>query len=417
MKVSIIAVALTLALAGSADAVQLRGAVLTPNWSAQESRFGMTPDQQRAEIAAVAQMGGNVVRLHVDWPRLQPDGRIDAEYQAQLDQAVSSAGQYGQAVILNIVGTPCWAATHPSCPLTAATQFEPPETARFAEITRYLLNRYPNLYGYEVWNEPNCCPPGATFWNGSPAEFAATVNAAVAGRDAVSNRTRVIVGGFISGGGTYLEQLYQAGMHGQDGISIHPYALRLFGWMKPSDPASPFLQSIKTAHQVMLRYGDRSGLYLTEFGYATCPASTCLPAVKAGRWLADTYREAAKYRYVKALTAFSMSDYPDPKDPSPAWFFHSGILGRPAFGQVHRALKQLRSKKYLKKLTNPCLRGATSGTASSPRSRSTRRSRRPSKPPGCGSTTSKAAMKKCKKKFPKGAKRKKCIKRAKARAA
>jgi Cellulase (glycosyl hydrolase family 5) len=113
MKVSIIAVALTLALAGSADAVQLRGAVLTPNWSAQESRFGMTPDQQRAEIAAVAQMGGNVVRLHVDWPRLQPDGRIDAEYQAQLDQAVSSAGQYGQAVILNIVGTPCWAATRP----------------------------------------------------------------------------------------------------------------------------------------------------------------------------------------------------------------------------------------------------------------------------------------------------------------
>src|SRR5215207_1885275 len=74
-----------LALAGPADAVQLRGAMLTPNWSAQESPFGRTPDQQRAEIAAVAKMGGNVVRLDLDWARLQPDGRIDEAYQAQLD--------------------------------------------------------------------------------------------------------------------------------------------------------------------------------------------------------------------------------------------------------------------------------------------------------------------------------------------
>ena len=102
-----------LMLAGPASAAQLRGAMLTPNWSVEDSPFRMTPEQQRGEIAAVARMGGNVVRLPVDWASLQPNGLVDAAYQAQLDQAVASAGEYGQAVILNIIGTPCWATLRP----------------------------------------------------------------------------------------------------------------------------------------------------------------------------------------------------------------------------------------------------------------------------------------------------------------
>lgn len=336
-----------LALAGPASAAQLRGAMLTPNWSSP-GRSAMTPDQQRGEIAAVAKMGGNVVRLDVDWAALQSDGRIDPAYQGQLDQAVASAAQYGQAVILNIVGTPCWAALRPSCPTTSANHMDPPQPAAFAEISLYLLARYPTLYAYEVWNEPNL--PG--FWHGTPAEFAPIANAAVASRNAVGSRTRVIIGGFITfDSSAWLEQLYRAGMRGQDGISIHPFsAIPWVGWTNPSKRGSPFRQGIQRAHRIMLRYGDRSGLYLTEFGFAPCPATSCLPAEIAGRWLADSYRVAARYRYVKALTAFSMRDYADPADPNPPWMDHSGILGRPAFGQVHRALKQLRSKKYLKKL-------------------------------------------------------------------
>jgi hypothetical protein len=335
-----------------APALQLRGVVLTPNWSAHESPFVMTPEEQRAEIAGVLRMGGNVVRLHVDWPRLQPDGRIDGEYQAQLDQAVFAAGQYGQAVILNIVTTPCWAARQPSCPLTSTTQFDPPRSDYFAEITSYLLNRYPTLYGYEVWNEPNCCPSGAKFWNGTVAEFAETVNAAVAGRNALGSRTRVIVGGLLpvwSNGDNFLDELYRAGMQGQDGVSIHPYSLTGGRWLNPAKPQSPFNETIQSTHNIMLAHGDGSGLYLTEFGFAPCPARPCIPAPLAERWLATSYREAARYRYVKALTAFSARDYVGGSDPMPGWQMHSGILNRP-FGKVRRTLKQLRSRKYLKKL-------------------------------------------------------------------
>jgi hypothetical protein len=331
---------------------QLRGAMLTPNWSAQGTPFEMTPAQQQAEIAAVARMGGNVVRLHVDWARLQSDGGIDVTYQSQLDQAVASAHQYRQAVILNIIGTPCWASLTPSCPVTAETHMDAPRSDAFGEITSYLLNRYPGLYGYEVWNEPNCCggprPTVPDFWHGTPADFAQIVNAAVRGRNAVGSRTRVIVGGFLLDGGGFLEDAYRAGMRGHDGISIHPYSLAASGWVNPSKPSNPFHRSIRIARKIMLRYGDRSGIYITEYGFAPCPADTCIPPRLAGRWLALGFREAAKYRYVKAMALFSLRDYADPADPQPDWQNHSGILGRPAYGQVRRMLKQLRNKKHPK---------------------------------------------------------------------
>src|SRR5829696_3925933 len=268
-----------LALAGPADAVQLRGATLTPNWSVRESRMHMSPDEQRGEIAAVAAMGGNVVRMDLDWARLQgDDGRIDSAYQAQLDRAIASAAEYRQAVILNIIGTPCWAAAAPDCPTRPRNHNDPPRPEAFAEVTRYLLNRYPSLYAYEVWNEPNF----SGFRNGTTVQFAQIVNAAVAGRNAVGSQTRVIIGGFLLDGSAYLEQLYQAGMRGQDGISIHPYSMIPASkadpwgqWEEPTQRYSPFRMAIQTAHQTMIRHGDRGGLYLTEFGYSSCPSFPC----------------------------------------------------------------------------------------------------------------------------------------------
>jgi hypothetical protein len=335
---------------GTAHAAQLRGVVLTPNWSAQGTVFATTPEQQRAEIASVAQIGGNVVRLNVDWTRLQPDGQIDGAYQAQLDQAIASADQYRQAVILDIFTTPCWASRHPDCPLTRRKGFDPPNAEAFTAITSYLLNRYPQLYGYEVWNEPNCCLPVASFWNGSAADFAETVNAAVAGRNAVGSHTRVIVGGLLSiwsNGHGFLEDLYAAGMRGQDGISIHPYSMSGGQWANPAPTHSPFNEQIRATHNVMLAHGDHGGLYLTEFAFAPCPAVPCVPAPVAQRWVAASYRAAAMFRYVKALTAFSARDYATGAEPN--WQVHSGILNRPV-GQIHRMLKRLHSKKYLKKL-------------------------------------------------------------------
>ena len=80
---------------------------------------------------------------------------------------------------------------------------------------------------------------------------------------------------------------------------------------------------------------------------ATCPARPhCLTDSRAATYLANSYRVAARYRYVKGLTAFSMRDYADPQDRSPAWDLRSGILHKdlspkPAFRRVTSVLRRL----------------------------------------------------------------------------
>src|SRR5262245_4907332 len=75
---------------GQAGSRQLRGAMVTPNWSVQDSLFTTTPEQQRTEIAQVAAMGGNLIRFHVDWSRLMPDAfmRVDQAYLNRVDQVM-----------------------------------------------------------------------------------------------------------------------------------------------------------------------------------------------------------------------------------------------------------------------------------------------------------------------------------------
>jgi polysaccharide biosynthesis protein PslG len=322
--------------------------MVTPNWSTQDSLFTITPEKQRAEIAAVAAMGGNLIRFHVDWAQLTPNllQGVDQSYQARIDQVMAWASEYRIKVILNLVGTPCWAAdSGPSCPLSHDVMFSPPRHDVFQATVRYLLQRYPSVYAFEVWNEPNLA---RTFWMGSPAEFARTVNAAVAGADEAGVGTKVLAAGLFMDGSNYLQQLYDAGMHGQDGISLHPYSMLSGGvWGNPSVRRSPFRRAIENTHRVMTRNHDRGGLWLTEFGFATCPAQPhCLSDTRAAAYLATSYLVAARYRYVKGLTAFSMRDYAEPQDPNPAWDLRSGILGKdlspkPAFHSVKRALSRL----------------------------------------------------------------------------
>jgi hypothetical protein len=334
---------------GHGSSRQLRGAMVTPNWSTQDSLFTITPDQQRAEIAAVAAMGGNLIRFHLDWSQLVPNlfKGIDESYQARVDQVMAWARAYRIKVILNLVGTPCWApASGPSCPLTHDVMFSPPRSDLFRAIARYLVQRYPDLFALEVWNEPNL---RSTFWVGTPAEFAATVNAAVAGAGEAGGSTKVLAAGLFMDGSNYLQQLYEAGMQGQDGISLHPYSMRSTGvWVNPSSSRSPFTRAIQNTHRVMLRNHDRGGLWLTEFGFPTCPAQPhCLSDSRAATYLANSYRVAARYRYIKGLTAFSMRDYAEPQDRNPAWDLRSGILHKDlspklAFPRVKNALARLR---------------------------------------------------------------------------
>ena len=381
--------------------------MITPNWSIAGTPFARTAAQQQAEIEDVCSMGGNLIRLHVDWSQLQPGayqpppppadlpgeptpesdpgpqpepqppvndpgaqptghppvqpasslpvtykddkrlpGTYDDAYLGRLDQIMSWAGACHIQVIADVVGSPCWSIDPAPCDDNSWI-FDPPEGGSFEQVAKFLLARYPDLYALEVWNEPNF-----GFWKGPAADYAGLVEQAVNARNQLQSHTLILAGAFLGDGSDYLAQLYAAGMQGQDGISIHPYSMTCDAvcspFINPGRPHSPYRQSILDVHRVMEQYHDPGGLYLTEFGFATCPARpTCVTDRIAGRWLAASFAVASRYRFIKGLTVFSMRDFADPADPDPRWDMRSGIMSanltpKPAFRAVKRELTLLR---------------------------------------------------------------------------
>jgi hypothetical protein len=356
---------------GHTHATQLRGAMVTPNWSIDGSPFERSAEQQFLEIADVCGMGGNLIRLHVDWSQLQPGvyqpfpssqpspvptdqgvrraGDYDLDYLSRIDQTLAWADQCHIRVILDLIGSPCWSIDPAPC-RDDTWIFDPPLPGTYRTVSEYLLQRYPGLYALEVWNEPN-----HIFWKGTPTQYATLVNEAVAARTVTGSHTRILAGSFLMNGSSYLQLLYAAGMRGEDGISIHPYSRQcseICGpFTNPSRPRSPFRTAIEHTHRVMLRHHDRGGIYLTEFGFATCPAQpACVDEATAARWTASSIRIAAGYRYVRGLTVFSMRDFADPRDPDPIWEMRSGLLRhdltpKPAFDAVKRVIRRLHAHR------------------------------------------------------------------------
>jgi hypothetical protein len=151
----------------------------------------------------------------------------------------------------------------------------------------------------------------------------------------------------------------------RDGVSVHPYSAVNWDFVDPATPGGPFLRSINGIRAVMRSRGDGdSGVYVTEFGFAHCPAMPCVSAEQAGLWLAKSFKVAARLPYVRALTAFALSDYgADPKGEFAGWMMRSGIVGTPAYSDVRRTLKRLRLRDCRGAAGGPDAAAADGGAA------------------------------------------------------
>jgi hypothetical protein len=250
--------------------------------------------------------------------------------------------------MLMLAGTPKWAST--DTPTDRLSPLYPSKNGAgdYRWIVARILERWPELYALEVWNEPNL----SNYWRGTPGQYAALVNAAVAAKRDVGASTRILAGTLSLGATDYLRELYAAGMRGQDGISLHPYAVSCSPvcgpFYGPRSRQSPFRTAIDDVHRVMVDNGDPAGLCLTEFGYATCPSQpACVAPELQGAWMAQSIRVAACYPYVKGLTAFTLRDVePRPGWDVTNWTLHFGLMNtdfspKPAFGAVAAAYQQL----------------------------------------------------------------------------
>jgi hypothetical protein len=152
----------------------------------------------------------------------------------------------------------------------------------------------------------------------------------------------VLAGGLLFSDAGYLNQLYNLGLaRWSDGISVHPYDIHAaFGdpaqrW-PAKEAARSFATGIPLLHRVMLNHGDSTSLWITEFGYATCPATPlCVDPQVQARWLVSAIATAARWRYVRAMVIFRLRD----TGTDDNWEGRFGLLGldgtpKPAFGAV-----------------------------------------------------------------------------------
>jgi hypothetical protein len=286
-------------------------------------------------------MHSNLIRFWISWNEFEPtQGQFDPTYAGRVDQVVQRATACHINVMLTVIETPRWAAETQTN--WSATRAQP---GLFQGFVSRLLLRYRDLYALEVWNEVN----HGGYWVATPAQYATLVNEAAAGRNQAKSHTNIIAGALIGrGGADYLNQLYAAGMHGQNGVSVHPYA-----WYDPVHPSQPYLDGIREVHNVMMANHDQSGIWVTEFGFAACPAQpTCQPENRQAAWLAKSFKVVRGLEYVRGLTAFTIRDIPGLgfSHDTPFWDRRMGMLTtdfrrRPAWYALRKSFENLYSPK------------------------------------------------------------------------
>lgn len=223
-------------------------------------------DDERAEVLdKVADSGATWVRMDVGWINLQHDrgDQVAGWYLDRMNQWVDAARERDLEVLVTLWATPGWANGG------AAREEPPDDPADYGRMAEELAEEFRGrVSAWEVWNEPN----DPDFFNGSPQEYVALLEAAYPAFKAGDPEAAVVLGGPSYNDTPWLAEVYEAGASGSfDVLSTHPY-------LRPSDlaPDTPDDGSIYTLNHVgavrelMVEHGDEDlPIWFTEFGWSS----------------------------------------------------------------------------------------------------------------------------------------------------
>lgn len=280
-----------------------------------EAGFNVHPFTQRSvradvvrEFRLIRRAGGDVARLDVPWSFLEPerDGRFHQGSVRRLDVIVRTARKSRIKLMMMVSGTPCWASSAPrflgSCRKDFA-RYPPRRAKEYGEIVGWLSGRYGRrLAGIEVWNEVN---GSAGLKTRQPArQYTRMVRAAHRAR---RKRVPVIAGALASDGKLqFMRRLYRLGIRGHYDIwSTHTYGGR------PDDVVA----QLEVEQAVRRGHGDRTPVWVDEFGWPTCvrrflggdcaaPTSLRDQAIR----LSTTFDALGDVPYVEAALAYELRD-------------------------------------------------------------------------------------------------------------
>ncbi len=326
-----------------------------------------------AEIGP-GRLGARWTRISVFWNRLQPeapgtgpsaedvdgDGYAD-DYVKELDTVIADLHAAGISIIMTSFDVPRWASDRRYWP---GGVYDPDVAMRiddatvraaFATYARFLANRYAgSVHHFEVWNEPNLGSGIFPQWRGKkavgPLVYLKMLKAfSTAVRNVVPRPT--VIAGATAPRGSNNEygtspQVFAKYLSDHDAsrwfdaYSHHPYT------PKGSRNASPSLPPNKPGSCVtlynlpdLMRVFPGKPFYLTEYGYDTQYSDVCgllVSHADQARYLREAYARVARWRQVKALLWYLVSDYfPNPADPGHALYLglieSDGVTRKPSW--------------------------------------------------------------------------------------
>jgi hypothetical protein len=263
-------------------------------------------------IRAAHQLGVAVVRVDFPWAEMEPRrGQQDAAAFAYADRLVADAAAAHIGVAATVQGTPCWDSTAPATVLARCNQlggskansYPPADPGAYAAFTASLAARYGSrLAAIEVWNEPDQSNEDYFAGTEKARRYAELVRAAYPAIKHADPSVPVLAGSLVGSNGLFLDALYANGMKGYyDGLSVHYYNLTV--------------ASLHAIHETQLAHGDRTPLWLIEFGWTSCwgrariqEEQGCVTRAVQALNLRASFAEFAQLPYVEAAVVYKLQD-------------------------------------------------------------------------------------------------------------
>jgi hypothetical protein len=291
-----------------------------------------------SQLATQSRVGVETVRQPLEWWRVERSrGRFDF---SDYDDYVAEAATAGVSVLPVLLGPPEFRSSRPPASRSHA-MFPPASDGAFAAFVDAAVRRYgatgtfwsthPDvpyrpIHSWQIWNEPNI----PNFWRSGPnaRQYLALLRAGAGAVRAADPTAEVVAAGlpnsklgvpFLD----YLEQMYKAGAKGAfDTLAIHPYSRSVAG----------LLSLAERARTVMDRHGDRSRLWITEFGWSTAGDASAFRVSERGqadRVAASVSALVAERRMLRlrGFVLFKWKDsVPGPELAGDPWPLHTGLL-------------------------------------------------------------------------------------------
>lgn len=291
----------------------------------------------RQELAYARQLNADVVRVELSWARFEPIAKdvLNRPTVAATDAFMRDAGNDHLKVIAMLDRTPCWASSAPPPVLAgcgggseAAYAWPPRDASWFGAFAGWLAHRYAKrLAAVEVWNEPDQENEHYLAGPEKPRHDAELLKAAYPTVKAANDKIAVLAGSVVGSNGAFMEALYAQRINGfYNGVAVHFYTL--------------VLASVRRFREVQAQNGDRTPLWLDEFGWSSCwPTAIveqeqgCVTRRVQAENFATSIRELSQAPYVAALVPYKLQN-----TPTEAFGVLTGQGGRkPAFAALANA--------------------------------------------------------------------------------